>query len=126
MTFCGDLYFNNIKTRTQVIYSLGIVLNSLCIPAWSRIVWLDGKRIPHSGQNIGNTPAGNTFKYLLVKAVCDLVYFVNLIYSSTFNSSTVYTYWFMFYYLYFYQFGLLYVSFLSALMELLATLGKLN
>jgi hypothetical protein len=121
MALCADLFTDTFNTIMKVIFWIGVVLNGLCIVGWSRILWLD--RRSNAIQNAGNASAGNTFKYLLVKAVCDLLFFVAYI-ADFFAYHNIYSYFAQVLMIYIYPFGIFFVSFLSSLMELLATLGK--
>jgi hypothetical protein len=107
---------NVLSYYTKVVVDpCGIALNLLCVLCFAQITW--AKTDASSG-------TGNMFKYLLVKAVCDLVYFTDDIFY-LFNYTTAqgtwsFNAWFIVMYNSVDQILLL----LSSLMETIATLGK--
>jgi hypothetical protein len=122
MNFCDELYYSDGIVKVDVIVSVGIVLSCLCIVSWSRVLWLDNNRGSNASRSAANATAGNTFKYLLVKAVCDLLYFADMLYY--YSPYDYHSFWGTLFGIYIYDFGLFFVVFLSSSMDLLATLGK--
>jgi hypothetical protein len=111
----------------SVILWTGLLLSILCILGWSRLLWLDIGNGVNVNRNADSTSTGNMFKYLLVKAVCDLLFFIDYTYgrSAYYNDlRLMIPYYKTFYGIYLHLFALFYLCFLSSSMELLATLGK--
>jgi uncharacterized membrane protein len=119
MTSCDYKLFNNLTYYTTgIVDSSGIVLNLLCVVCIGQIVW-------HKSESNANK-SSNLFKYLLIKAICDLVYFcfdifalLSFVRVPIYNNMLSYT----IYRLYFSKFLNQVLLMLSALMEMMATLG---
>jgi hypothetical protein len=92
------------------------------LPLHSGLVSNQKRSGSSAGRNAASATLGNMSKYLLIKAVCDLMYFADSIYRN--KSEYGYLFWGMFYIIYVNGFGSYFVLFLSSVMELLATLGK--
>jgi hypothetical protein len=121
MVTCIDLV-QYYTPMTFDISWISLVLNFLCILGWSRILWLDNSGSNASRLAAGNVSTGNTFKYLLVKAVCDLLFAADCLYQ--FSHFDIHSFWGTFYNVVLSNFGIYFLNFMSASMELLATLGE--
>jgi hypothetical protein len=97
--------------RTKTVNPIGIVLNLMCVVCFAQILWKK------------NESASNMFKYLLVKAVCNFLYFSDDIFYLFYNKlwpTLSYEIWLV----YIYNSIQPIVLLISAIMEVMATLGK--
>jgi hypothetical protein len=120
-------FFNSFLTstlQTIIIDGSGILLNGLCVICFAQILW-------HRHESTVNNKA-NMFKFLFVKAICDLLIFTNDMISLTdlycqfvftschLHATSDYWYWAIICQ----NYVQLALTIVSSLMEVAATLGK--
>jgi hypothetical protein len=123
---CTEFFYSFLVNSIllMIVDASGIVLNGLCVLCIGQILW-------YKRESTVNNKA-NMFKFLFVKAVCELILFTNdiaylkiifceYIYDNCHLGATpVYSYWTMYFLLD--MESILYI--VSSLMEVAATLGK--
>jgi hypothetical protein len=108
---------------SAIVDPMGIVLNGMCVLCIAQIL----RQKSEDSKITAVTTTSNMFKFLLVKAVCDMVFFANdVFYTLNFCGSAchlyatpIFTYWLDFFWTWLEQI----LWMLSPLMEIAATLG---